>query len=236
MRPDGDPGGRDEPPGIADRYRRYFAAAFRGGHRHRPYLVQPMILPRHAGCRGGPLARLPAAEDERVRGPGLRLPMEHWAPEGRRGADHRPGQGHGRGGQPRPLPGRAASWHWRGAILRAIRDRWSRPRSAMDGGEALGHRLRTLRMQAHVKPSVAVTTRGSLGPVDILVNVAGGSGPIGKTGVETDAGGIRRHRRAQHRGPFNMMRAVLPGMMAGDRQDRQCRRHFRHARQGRRMA
>lgn len=54
----------------------------------------------------------------------------------------------------------------------------------------------------------------ALGPVDILVNVAGGSGPIGKTGAETSPEEFDDIVQLNMRGPFNTMRAVLPGMTA----------------------
>src|SRR5882672_4206803 len=62
----------------------------------------------------------------------------------------------------------------------------------------------------------AVTaTRARYGEaVDILVNVAGGSGPIGKTGVETTPQEFQAIVDLNMGGCFNTMRAVLPGMMA----------------------
>lgn len=57
-------------------------------------------------------------------------------------------------------------------------------------------------------------TRESLGPVDILVNVAGGSGPIGKTGAETTQEEFDDIVHLNMRGPFNTMRAVAPDMIA----------------------
>lgn len=53
----------------------------------------------------------------------------------------------------------------------------------------------------------------ALGPVDILVNVAGGSGPIGKTGAETASEEFDDIVHLNMRGPFNTIRAVAPGMM-----------------------
>ena len=50
--------------------------------------------------------------------------------------------------------------------------------------------------------------------IDILVNVAGGSGPIGKTGVETTPEEFDAIVRLNMNGCFHTMRAVLPGMMA----------------------
>jgi NAD(P)-dependent dehydrogenase (short-subunit alcohol dehydrogenase family) len=50
--------------------------------------------------------------------------------------------------------------------------------------------------------------------IDILVNVAGGSGPIGKTGVETSEDEFDDIIALNMNGCFNTMRAVLPAMMA----------------------
>ncbi len=50
--------------------------------------------------------------------------------------------------------------------------------------------------------------------VDILVNVAGGSGPIGKTGVATTREEFDEIVSLNMGGCFNTMRAVLPGMIA----------------------
>jgi 3-oxoacyl-[acyl-carrier protein] reductase len=52
------------------------------------------------------------------------------------------------------------------------------------------------------------------GRVDILVNVAGGSGPIGKTGVETTPEEFDDIITLNMNGCFHTMRAVLPAMMA----------------------
>lgn len=48
--------------------------------------------------------------------------------------------------------------------------------------------------------------------IDILVNVAGGTGPIGKTGVETTADEFDEIVHLNMRGPFNLIRAVAPTM------------------------
>jgi NAD(P)-dependent dehydrogenase (short-subunit alcohol dehydrogenase family) len=59
------------------------------------------------------------------------------------------------------------------------------------------------------------TTRAAFGGrIDILVNVAGGSGPIGKTGVETTEKEFRAIVDLNMAGCFNTMRAALPAMMA----------------------
>jgi len=48
--------------------------------------------------------------------------------------------------------------------------------------------------------------------IDVLVNVAGGTGPIGKTGVETTAEEFDEIVHLNMRGPFNLIRAVAPIM------------------------
>ncbi|MBM3588729.1 MAG: SDR family oxidoreductase [Alphaproteobacteria bacterium] len=58
-------------------------------------------------------------------------------------------------------------------------------------------------------------TRASLGGrIDILVNVAGGSGPIGKMGWETTDEEFDEIVHLNMRGCFNTMRACLPVMIA----------------------
>lgn len=51
------------------------------------------------------------------------------------------------------------------------------------------------------------------GRIDILVNVAGGSGPIGKTGWETSADEFSDIVELNMTGCFNTMHAVLPAMI-----------------------
>jgi 3-oxoacyl-[acyl-carrier protein] reductase len=48
--------------------------------------------------------------------------------------------------------------------------------------------------------------------IDILVSVAGGTGPIGKTGVETTVVEFDEIVHLNMRGPFNLIRAVAPTM------------------------
>jgi 3-oxoacyl-[acyl-carrier protein] reductase len=62
--------------------------------------------------------------------------------------------------------------------------------------------------------AAAATAADRLGPIEILVNVAGGSGPIGKTGAETTQDEFDEIVLLNMRGPFNMMKAVLPTMTA----------------------
>ena len=52
------------------------------------------------------------------------------------------------------------------------------------------------------------------GRIDILVNVAGGSGPIGKSGVETTPEEFADIVTLNMNGCFHTMRAVLPAMIA----------------------
>ncbi len=50
------------------------------------------------------------------------------------------------------------------------------------------------------------------GQIDILVNVAGGTGPIGKTGATTTAAEFDEIVHLNMRGPFNLIKAVAPYM------------------------
>ncbi len=52
------------------------------------------------------------------------------------------------------------------------------------------------------------------GRIDILVNVAGGSGPIGKTGVQTTPEEFDEIVTLNMNGCFHTMRAALPTMIA----------------------
>lgn len=51
--------------------------------------------------------------------------------------------------------------------------------------------------------------------IDVLVNVAGGTGPIGKTGLETTEDEFEDILRLNVIGPFNLIHAVAPVMKAG---------------------
>ncbi len=62
--------------------------------------------------------------------------------------------------------------------------------------------------------TAAVQALDAFGTVDILVNVAGGSGPIGKTGVETTPEEFDEIVTLNMNGCFHTMRAVLPTMIA----------------------
>src|SRR4029077_5764640 len=60
----------------------------------------------------------------------------------------------------------------------------------------------------------AQMTHRTYGRIDILVNVAGGSGPVGKSGVETTPEEFDDIVTLNMRGSFHIMRAVLPTMIA----------------------
>jgi 3-oxoacyl-[acyl-carrier protein] reductase len=60
----------------------------------------------------------------------------------------------------------------------------------------------------------AQATKRAYGRIDILVNVAGGSGPIGKTGVETTPQEFDDIVTLNMHGCFHTMRSVLPTMIA----------------------
>lgn len=62
--------------------------------------------------------------------------------------------------------------------------------------------------------AAAEATQAAYGAVDALVHVAGGSGPIGKTAWETTPEEFEEIMTLNVTGCFNMMRAVLPGMVA----------------------
>lgn len=62
--------------------------------------------------------------------------------------------------------------------------------------------------------ALAAAAREAFGRIDILVNIAGGSGPIGKTGWETTTDEFNDIVELNMTGCFNTMRAVLPAMIA----------------------
>lgn len=67
---------------------------------------------------------------------------------------------------------------------------------------------------AACEQAVAAAKAAYGGRIDILVNVAGGSGPIGKTGAETTPQEFDSIVTLNMHGCFHTMRAVLPTMMA----------------------
>lgn len=62
--------------------------------------------------------------------------------------------------------------------------------------------------------AAAEATLAAFGTIDILVNVAGGSGPIGKTGAETTPEEFDDIVTLNMNGCFHTMKAVLPTMIA----------------------
>ncbi|MGK6317719.1 SDR family NAD(P)-dependent oxidoreductase [Neorhizobium sp. DT-125] len=61
--------------------------------------------------------------------------------------------------------------------------------------------------------AAAARTLEAFGRIDVLVNVAGGSGPMGKTGVETTPEEFDEIVTLNMNGCFHMIRAVLPTMI-----------------------
>lgn len=68
--------------------------------------------------------------------------------------------------------------------------------------------------QAAQTEAMARSAMQVFGRIDILVNVAGGSGPIGKTGWETSTEEFNQIVELNMTGCFNTMHAVLPSMIA----------------------
>jgi NAD(P)-dependent dehydrogenase (short-subunit alcohol dehydrogenase family) len=85
-----------------------------------------------------------------------------------------------------------------------------------DAARALGRKVMvtscdltdTARCQVVVDAAIA-----ACGPIDVLVNIAGGAGPMGKTGWETTRAEFDEIVTLNMTGCFNTMRAVLPGMI-----------------------
>ena len=61
--------------------------------------------------------------------------------------------------------------------------------------------------------AAAAKTHATYGRIDFLVNVAGGSGPVGKTGVETTPEEFDDIVTLNMNGCFHTMRSVLPSMI-----------------------
>ncbi len=68
--------------------------------------------------------------------------------------------------------------------------------------------------QATQTEALAAEALRVFGRIDVLVNVAGGSGPMGKTGWETSAEEFEEIVQLNMTGCFNSMHAVLPAMIA----------------------
>ena len=82
-----------------------------------------------------------------------------------------------------------------------------------NGGKAVVVRCDLTRPQ-QCEAAVEAAKAAFGGRIDILVNVAGGSGPIGKTGVQTKPEEFDDIVTLNMNGCFHTMRAVLPTMMA----------------------
>ena len=83
--------------------------------------------------------------------------------------------------------------------------------------EELGRKVLVCKCDVTDEEQVAAAVRqglGAFGRIDILVNVAGGTGPIEKRGWETTAEEFDQIVLLNMNGCFHTMRAVLPAMMA----------------------
>ena len=89
--------------------------------------------------------------------------------------------------------------------------------------EPVAEQARALGVEAVVVPcdltvpaqteALAARALAAFGRIDVLVNVAGGSGPIGKTGWETTAEEFNEIVQLNMTGCFNTIHAVLPSMI-----------------------
>jgi len=80
------------------------------------------------------------------------------------------------------------------------------------GGEAII--VRCDLTKAEQCDAAAAKAKETFGRIDILVNVAGGSGPVGKPGVETTPEEFDDIVTLNMNGCFHTMRSVLPAMIA----------------------
>jgi len=84
--------------------------------------------------------------------------------------------------------------------------------------KALGRRATVVQCDVtdpgQVESAFAVANESSPGGVDILVNIAGGTGPIGKSGLQTTPDEFHEIMDLNVRGCFLTMRAALPGMIS----------------------
>ena len=100
--------------------------------------------------------------------------------------------------------------------------RWSgaTPRRSSRSGASRRRPARRRSSSPATSPSLRNASRPrrrphrTYGRIDILVNVAGGSGPIGKSGVETTPQEFDDIVTLNMNGCFHTMRGVLPTMMA----------------------
>jgi len=84
--------------------------------------------------------------------------------------------------------------------------------------QALGVRAEIFACDVTDTHSVEAAVAGVLATfgnqIDVLVNVAGGTGPIGKTGLETTQDEFDHILRLNVLGPFNLIHAIAPTMQA----------------------
>lgn len=82
----------------------------------------------------------------------------------------------------------------------------------------LGSRVEVVRCDvtdpASVEAGIATVVAAFANRIDVLVNVAGGTGPIGKTGTQTTSEEFQDIMQVNLSGPFNMIRAVAPVMQS----------------------
>ena len=81
------------------------------------------------------------------------------------------------------------------------------------GGKAIVVRC-DLTDAGQCEAAVATTKAAFCGRIDVLVNVAGGAGPMGKTGAETSPDEFDEIVTLNMNGCFHTIRAVLPTMIA----------------------
>ena len=214
--------GRDEPSrDRQDRTRQRRSGAAEEVDRHPGRRQQPAA---HAGGQRNLHAGLPAGREGpaeeavlaagplRQSGSAARTTTERHGPQSQRAGcdDHRPRQGHGRGDH-------------QGVRGRRREARAGRPRHRRDRAGRRRRRGRSAPRRSScpaISPmpkqceQAAAATNAAFGRIDILVNVAGGSGPIGKTGVETTPEEFDDIVTLNMNGCFHTMRAALPTMMA----------------------
>ena len=90
--------------------------------------------------------------------------------------------------------------------------------------EPIASEMRAMGREVRVVPTdltdaaaceaMATTVLAAFGQIDVLVNVAGGSGPMGKTGWETSPEEFDEIVTLNMNGCFHTMRAIAPAMIA----------------------
>ena len=184
---------------------------------------EAVLSPLDRGCSAGGGGAAASRQTSRAQGRDMEFNLN-----GRVAMITGPGQGHGRGDHARRLPPRARGWRWSAAT--SPPSSRSPRRSRRPAREAIIVPC-DLTDPQQCDDAAAKTKAAYGGRIDILVNVAGGSGPIGKTGVETTPEEFDDIVTLNMNGcvPHHARRAAGHDR-AALRQDRQCRRHLRHAR------